>query len=321
MNILPFIQEKWQLVGLKLKVPSDMLDKICQEADKEKIPSDSVNTFCCTKMLTYWFKNGDHVSVDEIIKVISARHIDLQDKIAAIEAALTSKNLGPNKKLKKYATCPPEAHEAPYVEMKTNVCRELKESRCSIDDVLLYLENADVDPDILKNISNFSDLFKSLEAHDLMHKAELCWLKAIIKYAKCPKAFKIIETYSDLLIADKTKCSNDSANKIKNGFAVKYSDKSLVDCTIKDSSDTKEIASKIMGLKETDGILDSSEVGSLTFFWKVKENITITIPKFIDASLTKNCKDAGITQIGTITNGNLKMINITELEIDKLTGD
>ena len=320
MNIIPLIQEKWQLIGLQLKVPTIMLDKIYQEAVEKKFSSDSIDTFCCTKMLTYWFKNND-VSSDKIIKAVSTKYFNLQDKIPAIKAALASETVDSYSKVERYATSAPEAHEMPYVVMKTNVCKELNESCSSIEDTVLFLKSANMNPDILKNILNFTDLLRCLEKHNFMHKADLSWLKAIARYTKCSKALDIIENYySDSLIADKTKYSNHGPSKIKNGFAVKYSDKSLEDCTLKDCNDAKEAVSDILGLKDTDGLLDSSEVGSLTFFWKVRENLKTAIPKFIDASLVKKCKDVGITQIGAITNGHLKLMNISELEIDKSTG-
>lgn len=320
INILPFIQEKWQLIGIKLAVPTDILDRICEEADKEQIPQESIKTFCCIKMLTYWFQNGDNVSADTIINIIKVPHVGLKDKISVIKDILTSQQFDSSKIQKKFATSPPGDHEAPYVDMKTNICKELNNSQCSLNDVLLYLENSNIDPFVIKNISSFPDLFKSFEAHGLMHKGEPGWLKAIAKHVKCEKALEIIENYSALLIADKTICSHDSFSKIKNGFVVKFSDKDLEKSTIKDCSNAKSTVSSIVGLNETAGTLDSAEVGSLTFYWKVKESTTITIPKFINASLIKKCKDAGITHIGTIANGKVQLVAISELEIDKFTG-
>ena len=321
MNTLPFIQEKWQLIGIKLKVPTDKLDLISQKA-KQTVPSESFNTYCCIKMLTYWHHNSDQVSADVIINIVSLPHIDLQDKVSSIKEALTSQHISSSSSTPKtYAISPPEGHEEPYVEMKTNLCKELNSSQHSTDDILLYLQNANIDPDVISNISNFPSLFKSLERHDLIHKAEVGWLKAIAKYAKCEKGLEIIEKYSSLLIADKIICSHDSFRKISNGFVAKCSDNSLEESAIKDCSNAKSTTSKIMGLKETDGILDSTEVGSLTFYWKVKENITISIPKFIDVSLIKNCKDAGITHIGTITNGEVQLVDVTELEVDASKGN
>ena len=318
MNTLPFIQEKWQLIGIKLGVPTDKLDLFFQEAEQE-VPSESFNTYCCIKMLTYWLHNSDEISADIIMNIVSAPHVGLKDKMSSIKEALTSHHVSSSSNSpKRYARSPPEGHEAPYVEMKTNLCKELNSSEYSIDDVLLYLKNSDIDPNVIRNISSFPDLFKSLETHDLIHKAEVGWLKAIAKYTKCEIA---IEKYSSLLIADKTTWSHDSFSKISNGFFVKCSENSLEKTTIKDCSNAKSIASKILGLKETDGVLDSTEVGCLTFYWKVKESITISIPKFKDVSLMKSYKDTGITHIGTITNGEVQLVNIAELEIDLTTGN
>ena len=323
MNILPFVQEKWQVIAFNLGVPKEKLDWISQEADRGKIPLQSLNTFCCIKMLTYWFQNSDNVSADAIIEVIKAPHVQLglKDKIQSIQDALTSSNIDLVKTSKNYATSTPESHEIPYIEMKTNVCTEFEKSQCNIKSVLLYLQNTNIDPAILGNISNFPDLFKSFEAHNLLHAGDPAWLTTIAKYVQCPKALEVIERYSRLLIADKTICSHDSFNKPINGYVAKFSHRTLENFTVKDCSDAKATVGKILDLNNTDGILDHSEVGSLTFYWKVKENITITIPKFTYASLIKHCKDNGITHIGTITDGNLQMVNISELEIDEFTGN
>ena len=323
MNIVRFVQEKWQVIGLNLQIPRERLDWISEEADRENIPLQSLDTFCCIKMLTYWLQNSDDVSANAIIEVIKAPHVGLKDKIPSILEALTSSTVDfkLDKTTKKYATSPPESHEMPYIEMKTDVCNAFEESQCSINGVLLYLQNINIDPDILRNISSFPDLFKSFEVHNLLHAGDPAWLTTIAKYVKCPKALEVIEKYSRLLIADKTICSCDSFNKPINGFVAKFSDKTLENCTVKDCSNAKTAVRKILDLKDTDGILDHSEVGSLTFYWRVKENITITIPKFTCASLIKNCKDNGITHIGTITDGNLQLVNISELEIDEFIGN
>lgn len=321
MNILPFVQEKWQVIGFNLGVPKEKMDWIFQEADREKVLLQSLNTFCCIKMLTYWFQNSDNVSANVIIEVIKAPHVGLKDKILSIQEALTSNNLESVKTSKNYATNPPESHEIPYVEMKTNVCNEFEKLQCSINSVLLYLQNTNIDPAILRDISNFPALFKSFEGHKLLHAGDPAWLTTIAKYVQCPKALEVIERYSRLLIADKTICSHDSFTKPINGFVAKFSHRTLETFTVKDCSDAKTTVRKILDLNDTDGILDHSEVGSLTFYWRVKENITITIPKFTCASLIKNCKYSGITEIGTITDGNLQMVNISELEIDEFTGN
>ena len=37
MNIVPLIQEKWSFIGTRLKLSSDKLDDICQEASEQQI--------------------------------------------------------------------------------------------------------------------------------------------------------------------------------------------------------------------------------------------------------------------------------------------
>ena len=315
MNVLPLIQEKWQLIGRNLGLSVDNLDQIFQEARVQKIPEESSNTFCCAKMLTCWFQSSSHVSADTIMGVISAPHVGLtKEKVSMIKAALTSYSFDSSNVTKEYATSPPKGHEQPYVEMKANVCKELIKSNCSIDDVLLYLETANVDPNVFKNISSFPNLCKSLEKHNHMNKADLSWLKAIAEYMKCEKALEIIENYEVLLVADKTNWDN-ILNKTNTGFIAKVSNNSLENCTIKDCSNAKLIGSKIFGLNKTDSILESVGVGSMIFYWRVKENTSITLPEVVNSSLMGSCKEAGVTHIGTIIDGNLQSRNIDELKI------
>ena len=315
LNIVPFIQEKWQLIGRKLGVPIDNLDWIYEAVDVQKIPQESSNTFCCIKMLTSWLQNSSHVSADTIIEVISAPHVGLtKEKVSRIKAALTSYNFDSSNVTKEYARIPPEDHERPYVKMKTNVCNELIKSKCSIDKVVLYLETANVDPKVFKNISSFPNLCTSLEKHNHMNKADLSWLKDIAGYMECEKALEIIENYEVLLVADKTNWDN-ILNEANTGFVVKISNKSSENCTIKDCSNAKLTASKMVELNETDSVLGSAGVGSMILYWRVKENTSIRIPEIVNSSLMRSCKDASITHIGTIINGNLQIRNIDELKV------
>ena len=318
MNILPFIQEKWQLIGRNLGVSTDNLDWIFQEAGVQKIPEDSTNAFCCIKMLTCWLRNNNHVSADTIIGVISAPHVGLtKDKISSVKAALTetSYNFDSSSVTEEYVTSPPEGPEKSYVEMKANVSKELIKSECSIDDVVLYLEAAKVDPKVFKNISSFPNLFTSLEKHNHMNKADLSWLKAIAEYGKCEKASEIIKNYETLLIADKTNWGS-ILNKTNTGFIAKISNKSSENCTIKDCSNAKSIGSEMVGSNETDGTLESAGVGSMIFYWRVvKKNASVTLPEIVDSSLMTRCKNAGVTHIGTIVDGNLQLRNIDKLKV------
>ena len=312
MNILPFIQKKWQLIGLALRPSSDLLDKIYIEAEEEQMPSNSFNTFCCIKILEHWFFEGDNVSDVALIKAIGAPHINLKTTILSnVSAIITDKktsSLAPN-------------HVKPYGEMKTNVCKELCNFHFSINVALQYLQNANVD---LKSITNFQDLYISLEMNKLMHTADVCWLMNIVRHAQCESALKFIQEYCDLLIADKTVWGDSQTCKTGTCIFAKVSSKTLYNCTIKHCADVKAILSKIVGMNETDIILNFSEVSSkdcsLTFYWRIIDNIIIKIPEVIVTSHMAVCIDVGITHIGTTVDGNLKIINISELQIEECEG-
>ena len=315
MNILPFIQKKWQLIGLALRLSSELLDKVYIEAEQEQIHSNSFNTLCCVKVLTHWFLKGDDVSDVAIMKAISAPHIRLKQEILSnISAVITDENvisLTPN-------------YVKPYGEMKANVFKELCIFHFSIDFALQYLQKANVNPGILKSITNFQDLFSSLEKNELMHTADVCWLINIVRQAQCESALKYIEEYCHLLIADKIIWGDSQMYKTNTYLVAKASSKTLYNCTIKHCANIKITLNKIIGINETDSILSFSEASSkdcsLTFYWRVKDNKIIAIPKVIVISQKRDCIDLGITHIGTTVNGNLKMVKISELEIEDCKG-
>ena len=70
-------------------------------------------------------------------------------------------------------------------------------------------------------------------------------------------------------------------------------------------------ASRIVNIKESDSILNSSEVGSVVFYWKLLDNsIRIEIPKVVNASLIKECQDVDLTHVGIMIDGSLTLVNI-----------
>ena len=312
MNILPFIQKKWQLIGLALGLSSDLLDKIYIEAEKEQIPSKSFNTFCCVKVLKHWFMEGDNVANFTLIKAISTPRIHLKNEILSnISAIITDKKL---------SSVPLNCVKS-YGEMKANVCKQLYNFHCSINVTLQYLQNANVD---LKSIANFKDLIDSLEMNKLMHAADVCWLINIVKQAQCEGALKLIQAYCDLLIADKVLWGDNQTSKSNTCLVAKVSGKTSYNCTIKHCADVKTKLNIIIGLSETDSILSFSEMNSkdcsLTFYWRIKDNILITIPKVIVTLQKEHCINLGITHIGTAVDGNLKITNISELQVKDYKG-
>ena len=308
MNAVPVIKEKWEIIGLSLGVSKEMLNEICHKACELKIVQKSL--FCCVKMLSYWFLNSNpqHVTADAIMEVISAPYVDLtEDKVSKSKDVLTSCNFSSNSIIQEYTVTPPEDHEKAYVEMKTNVCVEFKKSQSSIENILLYLQIVNVNPSIYQDVSSFPGLFASFEKHKIMNKTDISWLKTIAEHVKCTKALKIIENYESLSIADKIIWKNCILDIAGNMFFAKISNKPLESCTIKDASNAKAVMCKILEITETDGTLEFSGVGSIIFYWRVEKNTKIVIPKIIHPSILRSCRQAGITHIGTITNGNIQL--------------
>ena len=314
MNILPFIQKQWQLIGFKLRLSSDLLDKFHKEAVKEVLPAKSLNTFCCVKVLTHWLSEGANITNVAIIEAISAPHIGLKHEILNIGNMLKYHRTR-NKHV--YSVSP--NHIKPYGVMKTNVCKELCNSHFSIHDALQCLKNTSINTDILKSITNFQDLFISLEMNKLMHTADVCWLMNIVKQAQCESALKFIQEYCDLLIADKTVWGDSQTCKTGTCIFAKVSSKTLYNCTIKHCADVKAILSKVVGMNETDIILSFSEASSkdcsLTFYWRVEK-----IPQVTVTSHKKDCRDYGITHIGTIADGYLNTTDISESQTENYKG-
>ena len=311
MNIVPLIQEKWSLIGTRLKLSSDKLDDICQAASEQQIPAESKNTFCCVKMLTSWYETSNDVSVDAIMMAINAPHVGLKSKITNIETVLRYENTTVNGSTGK--SVPPEQLEQSYFDMLTKFCVEVSESRHSISDILVYLKVCKVNSDILKEISDLAELVISFEEHELLNKSDLTWLKNIAHHAQCAEATAVVEEYESLLMADKIPWYSSHTTGT---YLVGRTDKKSESVTIKDSSNAKSAASRIVNIKESDSVLDSTEVGSVTFYWKlVNKGATIQIPKAADDLQIEGCKNAGLTHVGVMVDGILNWTTIDEIGI------
>ena len=310
MNIVPLVQEKWSLIGTRLKLSTDTLDDICQAAIDEQIPTESRNTFCCVNMLTNWYKTSDNVSADAIIMATDAPHVGLKTKILNIEAALTSEYAPTSDGVGKPVTSPPEKLEQPYFDMITKFCVELNKSQVSISDILAYLKVCNVNSDIYAEISNFPELVKSFEQYKLVNKMDLSWLKNIAQHAQCDKANEVIEKYESSLLADKIPWYS---NHGKGTFLVGKTSKKPESVTIKDSSNAKSAASRIVNINESDSVLNSSEVGSVMLYWRLIDKDVIEIPKIADALIIEECRNVHLTHIGIMVNDNLNLTNIDEI--------
>ena len=124
-----------------------------------------------------------------------------------------------------------------------------------------------------------------------------------------------LSVYENELMADKTEwCSH---NKHINGtYILGRIPKSPDNVTVKDNSEAQSAASKVVKVNETDSISNFSEVGSVTFYWKMlNEDVALQIPEVISASVAKDCKAAGLIHIGIMTDGYLNMIEIDKLRV------
>ena len=308
MNIVPLIQEKWSLIGTRLNISSDKLDNFWQMAGEQQIPTESKNTFCCVKMLTSWYETSDNVSTDAVVMAIDAPHVGLKIKMSSIETALTSEYAIEDGSAGKTATNPPQKFEQSYLDMITRCCSELSTSRCTLSDILTYLKVCNINSEVVKEVTDFPELLRSLERYQLLNKTDLSWLKNIAQHAQCMKATKIIEDYERFLMADKIPWYRSHS---KGTYLVGRTNKSPENVTIEESSSAKLAASKVVNVKELDTILDSSEVGSVTFYWKfVNADVVIKIPKVVHTSLVQDCKIAGLTHIGIMNDGDLSLANV-----------
>ena len=274
---------------------------------EQEIPTESINTFCCIEMLASWYETIGNVSVDAIITAIDIPHVGLQTKISTIKTALTNEYVPTEKNF----GSPPEKIEQPYVDMLTKFCLELNKSQHRIADILTYLKLCYINSEVLKEISDFSELVKSFERNKLLHKADLSWLKNITHHVQCTKATEVIEDYEKLLIADKIPWYSSHP---KGTFLVGKIGKKFEIVTIKDSSNAKSAASGTVHIEETDSILDSSEVGSVIFYWRiVNKDVPIQIPEVVNTSAMERCKIADLTHIGVMIDGDLNLKEIDEI--------
>ena len=311
MNVVPLIQEKWSDIGTKLNVLPDQLNKFWQTANEHQIPAESKNTFCCIQMLKHWLEENDNpFVVDLFIKAIEEPYLGLENKISSITAILTSKPLMiTSANGKERATNPPDNFEESYIDMKAMFCLELAKSQ-PINNILVYLKICNIKSEIFEKAADYPSLIQLLEDNGLQSRTDLSWLKYIAKCSSCMKATEIIEKYERLLFADKITWSN---NHPKGSFLVGKISKSPEFVTIKDASNAKSVASKLVRLEVTDTNLDSSGEGSVLFYWKVIKDVTIYIPECIDTVIAKECEKACLTHIGIMNNGKLDLQCVDEL--------
>lgn len=307
MNIVCYVQEKWFVVGMRLKIPLTILGDIYKECCDNQIPTDSADTFCCIKMFRYWLSDGNNISVDTLLNALET--VILKYKMSSIESALKLQLVEDN-----YSN-PPEKQQQSYLTMIAKICAQLNKSEDDINDVLAYLKLSKIDLNVLNNVTTFVDLVSSLEKYEYLNKTDLSWLKYIVDYTYSPEAQEIIQNYETSLLADKIYwCSNHSTGT----FLIGKLSNQPETATIKNISLAKSVASEIAGIKNTDSILNSSEVGSVICYWKITSNIDFEIPENISKLIKTKCKNVGLTHIGKATNDNIELVRIASIDVYKL---
>ena len=255
----------------KYKFSLDKLNRICQESNNEELSPNSVNAFCAVKVLTYWLATSKDLSIHAFIKAIDVPFVGLKDKIEAIKKDLkNSVLLDPTEGALDYISDLPNKHEKhAYVDMKVNFCLELKFS-CKIEDLLDCVKiRTGKSKEVFHNIDGFADVMNLLEKYNCFNSTDVSLLKEIANQFDCIRGLSVIEKYeSQELMVDKAAWGHYHTSNSHETFLVARVDKTPENTTIKHISDAKSAASKAVGIKETDTILDHSEVSSVKLFGK-----------------------------------------------------
>ena len=303
MNIVCYMQEKWCMVGMRLKIPPSILDDICKKCDGNQIPDDSADTFCCIKMFKYWLSFGDNISVDTLLHVLGT--VNLKSRMSSIEIALESQLVMDN-------SDPPEKQQ----RLLTKLCVQLDNLEVDINNVLVYLKLSNLDLNVLNNVAKISDLIHSLEKYNYLNKTDLSWLKYVVDHVKNLEAQKIINDYETSLLADKIfwYSSHPSGTFLAGKISVQPET-----VTIHNIYLAKSAASDVVGIKITDSILEfagveSAGVGSVIFYGKITSDKGFKIPKNVSNSMKRKCENAGLTHIGKMVDGSTEFVRIGELE-------
>ena len=312
MNVVKHLEDKWELVGNLLLVPKDELNSIYSNVminRKDTCESFKKST-CAIKVLTYWLRNSEDISVTAFIKAISAPYAGLGNRIEAVKDALKSV---PSKGS---ISDRPNTHKQSDIDMMADYCSELSKS-CKLEDVLVFVKLiTGKGKKYFNDIDDFGDLMLLLQTYGYLSSADLSLLKKIADHFQCIKGLNVIEKYeTQQPLVNKTTWSHHHTSHPKEAFVVGRVDIKPEDATLKHTSNAKSVVCKLTNIDQTDAFLDHAEVGSVILHWKiVNKRSRLTLPKTITPFELKECKASGLTHIGIMTDGNLKMKKIDELQ-------
>ena len=324
MNTVSIIRSHWYIIGTRLNVPEELLQKFWSEASDIGVFSKDV--YCCCKMLAYWHKEGTDVTVEKFLKVISIDPLGLDKKVPLVKNIL----LGEISDETISDTSPHEIDEVEklYALMIIKVTKLINESGTDVSVFKIFLDHCKssqtgkckIDKKIYENASTFSELIAALESNDFITHTELSWLKCLVKdVADNAKALNEIKQYEGINITHKLHWHDSSKGTYPHGSLLMV--KTNLDPALLSSSDISKMKSavvKMTNVEETDTLLDSVSVGSVIIYWKSLSDINLQLEGTVSLSHKKQFYKLGITHIGTVYKQRATLIDIEAYNYGKL---
>ena len=304
MNVVFLIQNYWYIIGIRLNISEGLLKKIWNEISDANIISK--NVYCCCKMLAHWHKKGKDVTVGEFLRAVSIGPLGLDKKVDVMKSILLDK---PSDKLI-LNTSPKtlDDTEKQYALMIVQVSKIINESDTDLNTFKLFLNQCKsmhsnkpkIDQEIYEKALTFTELIDALQNNGHITQIDLSWLKYLVgDVANNSEAMKVIEKYEEMnIVAHKLHWHNLTKSDKTLLMAKANMDPALLRST--DVSKLKSVAVNMVGLDDTDALLDSAGVGSVVMYWKIFKDTSLELPKTITPSMEQLCDEVGITHIGIV---------------------
>jgi len=321
MNTVHLIQNHWYIIGTRLKLSEVALTEIWNEATKADVFFKEI--FCCCKMLFHWHKTGKDVTDDNFLEAVQFPPLGLDKKIPMIKSLLVDETT--DKSVYSAFSSELDETEMQYALMIAEVTEIVSKSDVPLDKFKLVLRHSKsvhsnkrkIDKEVYKNASSFSALIDSLQNFGHITHTELSWLKYLVHVAKSSEALSVIEKYEEMNIAHKIHWQSiPVAEKLQGTFLIAKTKKDPSILTGSDLSQAKSATVKLVGLDETDALLDSTGVGSVILYWKLYNDLMVRLPDSISPSLKEMCDAADVTHIGTIVKHTTTLIETKQLKIE-----
>ena len=322
MNTVSLIQNHWYVIGTRLKLSEGILKEIWKDATRADVcPKE---TFCCCKMLLHWFKTGKNLTVKNFLEAVQLAPLGLDKKIPLIKSLLVDETT--DKSVYSSSLSGLDETEKIYAVMIAEVTGIISKSDTPLDKFKLVLHHSKnvhtnrrkIDKEVYENASSFSTLIDSLQNYGHITHTELSWLKYLVHdVAKSSEALNVIKRYEEINIAHKIHWQSMSKTEgIQGTFLIAKTSKDPSMLKGNDLSQAKSAAVKLVGLDETDTVLDSAGVGSVIIYWKVYNGFTVALPGSITPSLKQMCDKADITHIGMMVNHTITLMDIRQIKIE-----